>query len=191
MSRTAYLARLERERLSMLEQRARTRAESLAVAAGVEETVGLSAARGAGFEAPVRQRGEREKPYRRMAGLDWLARRGRIAAAQKQAGERYGAFYRRAGATPSIGSSLDVQPGTGGGTPIAAVLSQAEARAQASARLAELRRRLGCQPALVAACDLICGEELTPREAAGGEREAGRLEAVLDVALDLLVAAAL
>jgi len=42
---------------------------------------------------------------------------------------------------------------------------------------------------LITACDLICGEELTPREAAGGEREAGRLEAVLAVALDILAAA--
>ncbi len=187
MSRTAYLARLERERLSMLERRARARAESRAVSAGVDETVALSAARGAAFEAPARTRGEREKPYRKLSGLDWLAKRGRIAAMQKSAGERYGACYRRARAEPSIGSTLDVKPESGGGTAISTVLAQAEGRVQAQARLAELRRRLGGQPALVAACDLICGEELTPREAAGGEREAGRLEAVLEVALDLLV----
>jgi len=42
-------------------------------------------------------------------------------------------------------------------------------------------------PTLVGACDRICGLELTPREAAGGDREAGRLEAVLAVALDLLL----
>ena len=190
MSRTAYLARLERERLSMLERRARARAESRAVSVGVDETVALSAARGAAFETPARTRGEREKPYRKLAGLDWLARRGRIAAAQKSAGERYGACYRRAQAEPSIGSSLDVRPDTGSGAAIATVLAQAEGRVQAQAKLAELRRRLGGQPALVAACDQICGEELTPREAAGGEREAGRLEAVLEVALDLLAGAA-
>jgi hypothetical protein len=40
----------------------------------------------------------------------------------------------------------------------------------------------------VAACDLVCGEEKTPREAAGGEREASRMEAVLKVALDILAA---
>jgi hypothetical protein len=39
----------------------------------------------------------------------------------------------------------------------------------------------------VAACDRICGQELTPREAAGADREAGRLEAVLAIALDLLL----
>lgn len=188
MSRTAYLARLERERLAMLERRAQARAQSREVGAGVAETVGLQAARGAAFEVPAQGRGVRETPYRKLAGLDWLARRGRLAAAQKQAGERYGACYRRARAAPSIGSTLEVQSGAGGGASIAEVLAQAEGRAQAEARLAELRRQLGQQPALVAACDLICGEELTPREAAGGEREAGRLEAVLDVALDLLAA---
>jgi hypothetical protein len=173
----------------MLARRARARAESRAVAAGVEETVALSAARGAGIEAPAPARGGRDRPYRKLPGLEWLARRGRIAAAQKSAGERYGACYRRARAEPSIGSTLDVQPEGGGGTAISAVLAQAEARVQAAARLEELRRRLGSQPALVAACDLICGQELTPREAAGGDREAGRLEAVLEVALDLLAEA--
>lgn len=53
-------------------------------------------------------------------------------------------------------------------------------------RLGELRARLLRQPDLVAACDLICGEEKTPREAAGGDRDAGRIEAVLKVALDIL-----
>jgi hypothetical protein len=42
------------------------------------------------------------------------------------------------------------------------------------------------QADLIAACDRVCGEELTPREAAGGEREAARLEAILKVALDIL-----
>jgi len=38
----------------------------------------------------------------------------------------------------------------------------------------------------VAACDRICGEELTPREATKAEREAYQLEAILAVALDML-----
>ena len=35
-------------------------------------------------------------------------------------------------------------------------------------------------------CDQVCGQELTPREAGGGDREAQRIEAVLKVALDIL-----
>ena len=57
---------------------------------------------------------------------------------------------------------------------------------QAAALRATLPAKLARNAEQVAACDLICGEERTPREAAGGEREALRLEAVLKVALDLL-----
>ena len=189
MSRTAELARLERERLMMVDRRARARAEARAVSEGVAETVALSRARGAGFEAPTQRRGEREGAYRRLTGLDWLAKKGRLSERQKGAGERYGACYRKARAEASIGSTLDVQPGGAPqGTPLTAVLAQAEARAQAQARLAFYRRRLGGQTDLVAACDLVCGRELTPREAGGNEREVVRLEAVLQVALDLLAA---
>ena len=70
--------------------------------------------------------------------------------------------------------------------PLSVVLSQAEARAQAGARLALYRKRLGDQRDLVAACDAICGLELTPREAAQSERDVAKIEAVLGVALDLL-----
>jgi hypothetical protein len=49
-----------------------------------------------------------------------------------------------------------------------------------------MRARLFGQGDLVDACDRICGRELTPREAGGGDREGARLEAVLKVALDLL-----
>lgn len=188
MSRVFDPARRERERLLILERRAEARAEAVAVAAGVAESVALSSARGAGFETPAQRRGEREKPYRRQAGLEWLTRRGRLSATQRAAGERYGAAYRRAKREGAIPSSLDVKPGRSeaGGPPLNAVLAHAERTASAAARLAAYRGRLSNQSGLVAACDLICGEELTPREAAGGEREAGRLEAVLVVALDIL-----
>ncbi|WP_374576091.1 hypothetical protein [Phenylobacterium sp.] len=191
MARPFDPARRERERLLVLERRAEARAEASAVAAGVAETVALSKARGAGFEAPAVRRGEREKPYRRQPGLDWLARKGRLTAVQRAAGERYGAAYRRAKREGAIPSSLDVKPGRSdsGGPSLNAILSHAERTASAAARLAAFRARLSNQSELVSACDLVCGEELTPREAAGGEREAGRLEAVLTVALDILAEA--
>lgn len=191
MSRVFDPARRERERLLQVERREQAKTESAAVAAGVAETVALSQARGAAFEAPKSGRGERERPYRRQAGLEWLAGRGRLSTQQKAAGERYGAVYRRARNEGSIPSTLDVKPGMGspGGEPLAAVLQRAEGSAQAQARLATFRQHLWGQGDLITACDLICGQELTPREAAGGEREAGRLEAVLTVALDILAAA--
>ncbi len=190
MTGASDAARLERERLSVVERRARLRAEARDVAEGIDETVRLSRGRGAGFETPTRRRGEREGTYRRLTGLDWLAKKGRLTPHQHGAGERYGAVFRKAAAEASIGSTLDLAPGGGAatGTPVRAVLAMAETRMQARAKLAFYRRRLGGQPDLVAACDLICGRELTPREAVATEREVARLEAVLQVALDLLAA---
>jgi hypothetical protein len=187
MSRAAYLARLERERLSKVEQQGRARLEARLVAEGVAETVSLSAARGAEFEAPPSARGERQRPYRRLAGLDWLARKGRLTPMQKAAGERYGHCYRKARGEVAIASTLDLKPGDGSDTPLNAVISRAEANARARDALRVYRESLRLQPALVAACDMVCGEELTPREAvSGGDREIHRLEAVLEVALDIL-----
>lgn len=177
-----------RERLLLAERRARQKAEATAVTAGVAETVALSAARGSAFEAPESL--SRAAPYRRQSGLDWLARKGRISARQKAAGERYGALYRRAARDGAIRSTLDVRPGGGGpagpGAREEVMLMAAEGSAQAAARLAALRERLWNQPQLVTACDMVCGRELTPREAAKGERAVIELEAVLGVALDLL-----
>ena len=98
MSRTAHLARLERERLLALERRGRARAEALAVSQGIAESVALLAARGAAIEAPATPR----KPHRRQAGLEWLVRQGRLNDQQKRAGERYGTYYRRAQAGTAI-----------------------------------------------------------------------------------------
>ena len=158
----------------------------------MEETVALSRRRGAAIVGPTASRaaGPRPKPYRRQTGLEWLAGKGRIDAQAKAAGERYGWAYRRAKLDPSIPSTLDVKPGRGprAEAPLEDVLAHGEATVLARRKLTQFRLRLSRQPDLVAACDLICGEEQTPREAATGERDAGRIEAVLKVALDLLAA---
>jgi hypothetical protein len=87
----------------------------------------------------------------------------------------------------AIPSTLDVRVrGEFAAPALESVLAHGERTEAARRTLADLRRRLLRQADLVAACDAICGEEKTPREAAGGEREAGRLEAVLKVALDIL-----
>ncbi|HEY0436748.1 MAG TPA: hypothetical protein VGC92_08915 [Phenylobacterium sp.] len=188
MGRPYDPARAMRERLKTLEARERARTEARAVAEGVAETVDLARGRGAEFEKPAARRGERETAYRRQAGLEWLERKGRITAAQRQAGEAYGAAFRRAGEEARIGSTLEVQPGGGAaaGPSLALVLRRAESRMRAEAALAAMRERLFGQGDLVSVCDQVCGRELTPREAGGGEREGLRVEAVLKVALDLL-----
>ena len=65
-------------------------------------------------------------------------------------------------------------------------LSAGEARAASARRLAMLRAMVKGQGDLVAACDQICGAELTPREACANGVQAARLEGLLLVALDLM-----
>jgi hypothetical protein len=175
--------------LARFERQAAARAEAAAVAQGVGETVALSRARGAAIvEGSRARRRVCLQPYQKLSGLAWLARKGRLSAEQLRAGERYGAVYRRAKADQPIRSTLEIRPigADATGPLLSETLAHAEGTAQAQAALAGMRRKLGRQADLVAACDLVCGEEQTPREAAGGDREAMRLEAVLKVALDLL-----
>jgi hypothetical protein len=187
------MARKRRDPHAVLRQAqlSAARAEARAISAGVAETLGLEARRGAAFVAEDEGEGNgRERPYRRQPGLDWLQRKGRISEAQKAAGLRYRDAFVVAQPTLSLPSTLEVQPGmSAGGGSLKALVARADVRQSAERKLALYRRQLFQHPALVAACDLICGRELTPREAGGGDREALRLEAVLLVALDLLASA--
>lgn len=182
--------RAARDRLVRLERQAKARAEAVAVAEGVAETVALSRARGAAVTGGGGRGAARATPLKRLTGLEWLAARGKIGAEAKAAGERYGWVYRRVKLDKAIPSTLDVRVrGPFMPPSLEETLAHGEGTETARRRLAEFRRRLSGQPDLVAACDLVCGEEKTPREAVGGERDAGRLEAVLKVALDLLAGA--
>src|SRR4051794_37186202 len=126
-------ARAMRERLKTLEARERARTEAHAVAEGVAETVELARTRGAEFDKPAARKGERETAYRRQPGLEWLLRKGRISAAQRAAGEAYGACYRRAAVGAHIGSTLEVQPSgvTAAGPSLGMILKQAAGRKRA------------------------------------------------------------
>lgn len=184
-------ARQARDRLLRLERQALAQAEARAVMDGVGETVALSRRRGAAFEGPS-GKGARAQPYRRLSGLEWLLRKGRLSVAEAAAGERYGLAYRRAKLDPSIRSTLEVQAQAALSAPGASLkhlVAHAHGTAQAAGLLAAYRQRLLLQPDLVAACDAVCGEEKTPREAAGGDRDGTRLEAVLKVALSILAEA--
>ncbi|HEY8615995.1 hypothetical protein [Phenylobacterium sp.] len=190
MGRPFDPARETRARLQLLERREKARAEARAVSEGVAETVALSRARGAAITKAPPEPGGRETAWRRQTGLQWLARKGRLTERQVEAGLRYGEAFRRAEAAPPIGSTLEVQPGTNvtPGPSLSHLVKLSRGRQHAAETLAACRRRLFDQSDLVGACDLVCGRELTPREAAGGERDAARLEAVLKVALDILAA---
>ncbi|WP_397405160.1 hypothetical protein [Phenylobacterium sp.] len=109
----------------------------------------------------------------------------------RAAGERYGEVWRRVRMDAQIPCSLEALPGggPGGGPGLAQVLAHGAQTERARRVLANLRARLSHQPDLVAVCDAVCGEEKTPREAAAGERDAARVEALLKVALDLMAGA--
>ena len=182
MPRPYNPARGERERLTQLELRDRARREATEVAAGVAESAALSRARGSALVVQLGAH-RRPGPVRRLTGLDWLARKGRLTTAQKLTGERYGRAWRRAEGAARIGSSLSMVPGGGGDHD---ALTVGEARAASARRLAMLRAMMKGQGDLVAACDQICGAELTPREATANGVQAARLEGLLLVALDLM-----
>lgn len=182
MPRPYNPARPERARLIQLDQRDRARREACEVAAGVAETTALSRARGAALVVQLGAH-RRPGPVRRLTGLDWLARKGRLTPAQKLVGERYGRAWRRAEGAARIGSSLNMVPGGGRDHD---ALSVGEARAASARRLAMLRAMVKGQGDLVAACDQICGAELTPREACANGVQAARLVGLLLVALDLM-----
>lgn len=180
-------ARVARDRLLRLERQKRARAEAQAVADGVAETVALS--RGRGQAIVQMDSRKRLTPYRRQSGLDWLASKGRIGPDAKAAGERYGWAYRRVKLEKPIPSTLDQRVRTGFVAPDPEeIRAHGEGTELARRKLAEFRTRLCRQSDLVAACDLICGEEKTPREVGGDDRGTARLEAVLKVALDILAA---
>lgn len=181
----ADLAVIERREQLRRDALARVRAESISVERGLAETRTLGEARGEAFEHAPAKRGEGRKPMRRLTGLEWLHRKGRITEAQRVAGLRYGASYRRALGEARLRSALDREP-QGVGQALSAVLASAEASAAAHRRLAIFRARLFGQEDLVRACDLICGQERTPREASANGKGAEGLELVLKVALDLL-----
>ena len=182
----------ELERLALL--KAQGRAEAAALEAGLAESRALAEARGAAFDRPAAKRSETPRPLRRLTGLAWLKAKGRLNEDQLAAGLRYGAVWRRAQGEARLSSILGndgLAAGTGGGGPtIARVMAEGEARAHAGAKLAMYRRQLQGEPALVAACDQVCGAELTPREASANGRDAGVTEAMLGVALNLLARAA-
>jgi len=165
------------------------KADARAVREGVAETTALAEARGSEFNRPPLARGEREKPIKRMSGLDWLFSRklARISFEMKLVGERYGRLWRQAHDETSMRSCIDDSVRGFGQEPAATAVRAAAARVEAQEDLDKLRAAVGYQVHLVEALDLICGQELTPREAASNGRGAAVIECALTVALDLLV----
>lgn len=183
MSRKTNLATIERDRNLRTERREKAKVEANALELRRAETLTLASIRGEEIDDPPIKRGERTKPMRRMSGLMWLKSKAKLTDDQYAAGMRYGACYRMAKGEAAIKSILndDIKGGDGPD-----IMRAAEKAAQARCKLQAYRGQLNHSNALVRACDAVCGEEWTPRECSADGHAAGRLEAVLLVALDML-----
>lgn len=178
---------IQRQRFLREEEQAKARADEASLRISLEQTVARGEDKGAVFDQPVQKRGERRKPIRRLDGLEWLHSKSRITDDQLAAGRRYGDAYRKALPDAPIRSVLNRDPPAGTGCSIARLLAAAEDRVYAAEKLAMYRRQLGNHKHLTKVCDDVCGMEMTPRQAADNGRGAGAVEAVLVIALDLLI----
>lgn len=160
------------------QKRQRSRARSAAV--------GAQRAANAGVGADTKK--TRAPAQRSLTGLQWLAAKNRLNKTQKVAGEAYGVKYRAdlmGGADP-LRSCLDISPrGGGSGIPITPGETLAWI-AESRTHLAAARAELGYHSGMVAVCDLICGQQLTPREITADQREAAEIETTLRLSLDRL-----
>lgn len=156
------------------------------------ETAALEARRGVELLRPDSKPGEHRKPMRRLRGLNWLLRYGKLgedaslANQRAAAGDKYGADYEIA-TTVSIRSCASGLEGRVGGNPIR---QTAETKMHDAAQRLYAARGNGLHgnKALILVCDSILGEGHTPLSLAKNDRpQAIRHETQLLVALDFLV----
>lgn len=122
-------------------------------------------------------------------GLLWLIKKKRLTTSQIQVAKTWRDAVRDAGGV-SIRSCID-DTASGGGGPAWHRLQAAYVAASASKTWLEHMRHdvLRGQVDMLTVMDGVCSAGRTLRELAGGnDRRAGELEAVLRVALDLLIA---
>lgn len=183
----ANLAEIERRQNLATEMRAKAKAEENALVERLDETARLADQRGEELDRPKHGRGEGRKPMRRMSGLEWLHRKGKITADQMACGVRYGAAYRRAAAEQSIRSILNRDISGSEGPTVEQLCENATKVAHARQRLAMFRCQLMGEVTIINAVDAVCGLEQTPREAAQNGRDASAIEALVVAGLGLLL----
>lgn len=170
----------------ILEQAARRRLERLKADINLEwgispETLKIAEARGDEITSFPARPGEREKPPKRLSGLDWLWFKNRIDATQMGAGLKYGDDYRTSHDL-RIRSGSNLDPGGGDGT------MSIDARIEAQIRLSKAQHLgLNDHPDLISLCDAIAGEGARIRDLAKGDDATSlKMEARFVIALDHL-----
>jgi hypothetical protein len=169
-----------------------TKAEQLALRNRYkhEEAEAARAARGQPAAATASPVMARRKVVHTKTGLEWLRDKKRLDPHQFRAGRAYGMLYRVAILPDGtrLRSCLDDTPRGSGGAGLLATathLASAEWLADSRVRLEAARTSLGSHPGMILACDLICGQGLTPRDVSAVQREAEQIETTLRIALDL------
>lgn len=182
----AHVEARARQRAAAQAARDVAKAHQAQVDTGVTETVNLGSERGEAFDVPASTVPGRQKPVRRLSGVEWLHRQGKLSERRQRASEAYLAAYQGAMSVDGLRSCLgDHTPGNGN-KPVAHLIASAEARARAIHTLRGHHRALMHQQDLIVACDLIVGQGKTPREASVNGAQAARLEGLVLVALDLI-----
>lgn len=145
------------------------------------DTLVLAEARGEEITRFQSRPGEREKPMRRLSGLDWLWFKNRISTIQMGAGLKYGDTYRRATDVSIRSGANDVYLGGDGA-------AGQQKRMEAQDELEDVREvGLAGHVELIVLCDMVAGEGMRVRELSGGnDAVATKKEAQFQVALDLL-----
>lgn len=149
--------------------------------AAIDETVALAALRGEEVAVPTRL-GAGRKPARRVTGIDWLLSKGRIDHYQHQAAERYELDFATA---DSFGLASCLRDGGGDGDP-----DKNQARRMAAQTRLDNARKKGLKDhaGMIDLCNQVCGQGLRLRQVSqGDEKQSLKNEAILLVALDLLV----
>lgn len=179
-----------RERLSnlRLERQETRRQDEAANDQRFAENMALDAGRGE-LIAPPAKRGDPRKPQRRQTGLELVLSRGVIQHVEAVALRRYGDDYRAATIELTLKSGLDFTIRGGVQVTDEAAQKRATAQKEAMRRLEDAQNNgLGGQSDLMRACNLIAGQQKTPREAANdAARQAERLTWAVGVAGALLV----
>jgi hypothetical protein len=119
-------------------------------------------------------------------GLLWLIKKDRLSASRRVAAAAYRDLYREPQEGAMRSCLNDEVRGSGSGRPP----DYNAGKVDAARRLTAMRTQaLASHQQMIEVMDGVCGGGLTLRELAGGEeRAAGRLEAVLMIALDLVAA---
>lgn len=186
------LAAVERKLNLKAESDLRRKRDDEWSAAAQAETAALEARRGVELLRPDSKPGEHRKPMRRLRGLNWLLRYGKLgedaslANQRAAAGDKYGADYEIATTAPLKSCMASLQ-GRVGGNPIR---QTAETKMFDAAQRLYAARGAGLHgnKALILVCDALLGMGETPLSFADNDRpQAIRYEAQVLVALDMLV----